>query len=116
MKITKIKKIELDQEYLIDLLCNKCGESMSVNRGPAVKHVKYCTDSGSFLIISKEQSIEERGPDISSGLEEVTAYGSYDSHQYLSDMTSYTFSVCPKCLREFFDGFKIAPTETVGLL
>lgn len=43
------------------------------------------------------------------GLESVSASGGYDSY-HLLDMTTYTFSICEKCLRELFNQFVIKPT------
>lgn len=63
--------------------CNKCGGTM--------KATEDCSDSSPH------------------GLVEVTVGGGYHSF-YLSDCTSYTFSMCEKCLREAFEEFKIPPT------
>jgi|SRR5579885_683329 len=42
------------------------------------------------------------------GLENSAITGGYDSY-HLFDMTTYTFSLCEKCLRELFNEFKIPP-------
>jgi hypothetical protein len=62
--------------------CNNCGGSMSDGEG------------------------EQGWP---MGLVEETVGGGYNSF-HLTDCTSYTFSICEKCLRAMFVTFKIPPT------
>lgn len=72
-----------------DVFCNKCGESCR----------KWCTHDISDIY----------------GLDNCTVIGGYLSSNDdtgLSDMTSYTFSLCEKCLRELFKTFKIPVDES----
>lgn len=66
-----------------ELLCNMCGGCMC----PIGTH--------------NEQ--------VPHGLFNAKIVGGYDSY-HLFDMTSYTFSICEKCLRQIFMQFKIPPT------
>lgn len=63
-------------------ICNKCGDNL-------------CSDS----------CVNRNFP---FGLVEANVHGGYDS-KHLSDMTTYQFSMCEKCLREFFNTCKIHP-------
>jgi hypothetical protein len=64
------------------ILCNRCGECMRPLR-----------------------TMNEQYP---HGLEGAKITGGYDSY-HLFDMTTYTFSICEKCLRELFNQFKVPP-------
>lgn len=45
------------------------------------------------------------------GLVETKVGGGYNS-EHLTDLLTYTFSICEKCLRDLFSTFKIPPTVT----
>lgn len=89
----KVKKVKqtVEVEKTVDLLCNKCGETLS---------------NAKRFHGSKDPTCGF------SGLEEVEVHGGYDS-QFVGDMTSWKFSVCEQCLSEFVKGFKI-PHEIKG--
>ena len=76
MKITKTHQVT--EEYVEDILCNKCGKSLKQPSGCQ----NFC------------------------GLEEVSVRGNYDS-PVLGDMAIYYFSLCEYCLQELFDAFTI---------
>lgn len=78
MKILKTLQVS-PKKYMVDALCNKCGES--------------CRVSG-----TDEDPIFE-------GIVEYTVAGSYFS-KTLEDMTQYTFSMCGGCLKQMFETFK----------
>jgi hypothetical protein len=61
----------------------------------------FCNGCGSSL--ARPGRIEPQG-----GLIETTVSGGYDS-EHLLDMVRYTFSLCEKCMRVLFDGFKVPP-------
>jgi hypothetical protein len=75
MKIVEKKIIE--QTYVKDILCNKCGNSC------------FDVDKINF-----------------EGLIEAKVVGGYNS-KYLGDMCSYTFSLCESCLWKLFKDFCI---------
>lgn len=82
----KIKIITQKVEIVDDVICNKCGEScMSVDDDFKTPY----------------------------GLNEVVVSGGYYSN-YLEDLTTYTFSLCEKCLSELFKTFLI-PVHKSGL-
>ena len=88
MRITKIAKV--DREITTDIICNKCGESC------------------------KEELLDETMQMCSFyGLIEVTVTGGYCS-THLADGSSYTFSLCEKCLVELFESFKIKESYDEG--
>lgn len=68
-----------------------------------------CNGCGDCLCPGKEG---EMNGDCPHGLVDATVTGGYSS-EHLSDMTSYTFSLCEKCLRDAFATFKIPP-KTAG--
>lgn len=85
MKISHQKEIVKIEEILDDIICNKCGESCNI-------------------------STNKEKPEY-YGLCEISYSGGYGSTA-LRDGCNYTFSVCEKCLKEFFDSCKIKPFIT----
>lgn len=84
MKVTKI--VQKDVEEVDDLICNLCGETL-------------------------KQIISTDGMYNFCGLEEVSMNCGYGS---LNDGTTFTFSLCEKCVEELMSRFKI-PAEKVGV-
>lgn len=79
-KNMKITKIvSKEVEEIENVFCNKCGESC-----------KSKFDDQNFY-----------------GMIEQTVEGGYGS-EVLEDLTTYTFSLCEKCLNELFKEFKIS--------
>lgn len=82
---TKIKTLPpQDVEEIVDIICNKCGESCQTGK---------IGDSASY-----------------DGLLEVAITGGYHS-KFLGDCTTHKFSICEKCLNDYFKTFKIKPTS-----
>jgi len=77
MKITT--KVTVEQDFIQDIICNKCGESC-INEG--------CPSP--------------------EGLIEITADGGYGSN-WIGDGDSLTFSICERCLVAIVLEFKIPP-------
>lgn len=84
MKKTIVKTVTKEEIEVIDILCNKCGES--------------CDNSGT-------------GHSFYEGLIEETIDFGYGSNHF-GDGTSVTFSICESCLKEYFSTFKIKPHRT----
>ena len=82
-------------------LCHQCGENMHI---PSGYHQRKKHDDHSVLA-------EKIDNQYNFGLSRATVQGQYSSY-YLLDMTQYTFSLCEKCLRQMFMGFKIPPQIT----
>lgn len=80
MKVTKI--VQKDVEEVDDLICNLCGETL-------------------------KQIISTDGMYNFCGLEEVSMNCGYGS---LNDGTTFTFSLCEKCVEELMSRFKV-PAE-----
>jgi hypothetical protein len=80
MKITRT--VMKPVEEITDVICNNCG-------GTCMQKLTHNLSDAYGLI-------------------EVEVQGGYAS-THLSDMTAYKFSVCEKCLHEFFEGFVIKP-------
>lgn len=105
MKITKKTTKQVEVDCLVDVLCNKCGES--------------CIPPSCRSRMEADEHSVENFHDITMkfellnvyGLAEATVEGGYDSHP-LSDMTRYTFSLCEGCLHELFKTFKIPVVES----
>lgn len=117
-----VASAKLEIELTTHVLCNKCGGHC--NAGMKKDDPKRFVQPGgrdcrSYMIATSGLHNTIRNPsklpDGSwtdqhfNGIIECTVEGVYGSDS-LEDMTSYTFSVCEHCLREFFDTFKIAPT------
>jgi hypothetical protein len=96
MKITKKIKREVEVDCIVDVLCNKCGES-------CVPKSLRDKNGGERLAYD----IKSAAP---HGLVEHTVSGHYHSEN-LDDMTSYTFSLCEQCLVLLFNTFKIPVVE-----
>ena len=79
--IKKTKKLR-KVEVIEDVICNRCAKSLKI---------KNSSSPNDFF-----------------GLVEHTIHGSYDSIS-LNDCTSYTFSLCEKCLAGLFKSFEIPP-------
>jgi hypothetical protein len=84
MIIFKTRQVE--EEYIEDILCNKCGKSLKQPAGCQ----NFC------------------------GLTEAVVRGNYDS-PVLGDMTTNKFSLCEYCLKELFDSF-VLPTDLYDYL
>ncbi len=96
------------QKYVADILCNKCGVSCHIEcPGTPVKWITENGETG-YVECSEEEHMAINGPN-AYGLIEPIVYGGYDSSP-LEDCTTYTFSLCEKCLKELFDTFNI-PVE-----
>lgn len=95
MKKTKVIRREVEEVVVVDVLCNKCGES--------------CCPQG-------QPGSEVRGPDV-YGLDARVGGGYFSSPAAggLSDMCEYTFALCEKCLVVLFDSFVI-PVEIYDCL
>lgn len=102
-----------EKEVTIEVLCNQCGESCcppsSCNVGTPVKWVP---DVG-HVVISEEEALALHGRDFYGLIEQTVSGGYFSSNDEngLCDMESYTFSLCEKCLKTIFKGFKI-PVQT----
>ncbi len=83
------------------LACRDCKGKGCV-RSPASYTCNMC---GGSLCPEEGHPIERAHP---HGLVEVAVGGGYSS-LYLSDMTTYRFSLCEKCLRTMFRAFKVPP-------
>jgi hypothetical protein len=116
MKIMKIVTTTSEKEIIVDVLCNKCGESCipeswrSENISERGTPVKWIPDVG-LVEITQEESLELRGP-VLYGLIEQEYTGGYDSIEGIQDLTKYTFSLCELCLKSLFDSFKIPVEKT----
>jgi hypothetical protein len=87
------------------ITCSSCkGRGVVRTRGSWL-----CNGCGDCLCPGKEG---EMNGDCPHGLVDATVTGGYSS-EHLSDMTSYTFSLCEKCLRDAFATFK-NPPKTVS--
>jgi hypothetical protein len=110
VKVTR--KVMREVEITIDAICNKCGESCvpvaARGGGPGVP-IKWNKETGNFDVLTKEQALMERGPDLYGLIGCVVSGGYYSSNDEkgLSDMEKYTFSLCEGCLRSLFDSFKV---------
>lgn len=71
-----------EEDKVVDILCNRCGESLGVDTGGG--HRDYY------------------------GLGEVQVSGGYAS-PVLPDAMTFTFSLCEPCLGQLFSTFKIQP-------
>lgn len=71
-----------EEDKVVDILCNRCGESLSVDTGGG--HRDYY------------------------GLGEVEVSGGYAS-PVLPDAMTFTFSLCEPCLGYLFSTFRIPP-------
>ena len=89
----EIKKV--NAEVITDVICNKCGQSLVLDRYFINNPVRL--DHG------------EEGLQI-YGLKEITVSGGYLS-THLDDATQYKFSLCEKCTKDLMDSFVI-PAET----
>lgn len=89
MRITEIKTKTVESEEVVDVICNKCGESCKEND---------CTDSPGI-------------GNVFCGLVEVSVDGGYFSPVF-DDGIGYKFSVCERCLDEYFKTFKHPPSST----
>lgn len=107
----KVATVQRDVEVTIDVLCNKCGESCvpPTARKPRGTPVMWNPATGQLEVISQEQHLHERGPNL-YGLIESRVTGGYDSYA-LRDCEAYTFSLCEGCLKALFDTFTI-PVQT----
>jgi hypothetical protein len=82
----KTEMVRKETEELVDIICNKCGESIKVFCHSHIPRYNY------------------------GGIEGAIAFGVYGSN-YLEDGTDYTFAMCERCTKELFDSFKIPPDE-----
>jgi hypothetical protein len=96
MKITKKTKKIIEQDVIIDVLCNLCGKSCLL--GNLYDKVNMKTG---HLIKSKNREGNQYG-----GLVETEVHGCYESNE-LRDAMSYKFSICEKCLCSLMKKFKI---------
>lgn len=87
MRKTRTKTVSQKVTETVDVLCNKCGESL--NNGK-----RYWND--------KQWTCFE-------GLEEVEIHGGYHS-KFIGDMCSLRFSLCEECIVDLTKTFKI-PAE-----
>lgn len=92
MRKTKTKTVKQKVVETVDVLCNKCGETL--NNGKRYWNDKHCQD---FY-----------------GLEEVVVHGGYNS-KFIGDMTSIRFSLCEECVDSLVKTFK-HPVEYKGEL
>lgn len=111
----KHKKIKFKVTALVvkDVLCNKCGESLSKI------HYKTSIGDGNFIPSQIPEHLPMKNNDNHSvfldpgqefyGLVETEVHGGYLSTA-LQDYTKYRFSICEKCLVELFSTFVI-PVE-----
>lgn len=112
MKITKTVTTTSEKEIIVDVLCNKCGESCipepwrPENISERGTPVKFDPDKGELVEISQEENLELRGP-VLYGLIEQEYTGGYDSIPGIQDLTKYTFSLCEHCMLDLFKSFKI---------
>src|SRR5580692_1958783 len=93
--------------------CNWCGD-----RDPHTYLCEHCNNTGEVLnpvsilcnmcggCMCPLGTANEQSP---HGLYNTKIRGGYDSY-HLFDMTTYTFSLCEKCLRNLFVQCKIPPT------
>jgi hypothetical protein len=72
-----------------------------------VRQSYVCNQCGGSLCLDESRSHFHHA--VPHGLVEQTVSGGYES-DHLSDCTTYTFSMCERCLRTLFDAFKVPPT------
>lgn len=85
MKKTKI--VSMDVEVIDDMICNMCGKSLKKYMDRDNEVFNYC------------------------GLEEVSMVCGYES---VNDGTTFTFSLCEKCVYKLMKKFKL-PVETTNI-
>jgi len=90
-----------DSDLVLATKCRDC-DGKGVVRTP---ESYLCNNCGESLIPLDMEKDCKPSP---YGLVEKTVSGGYFS-DYLWDCTTYTFSLCEKCLRDLFDQFKIPP-------
>jgi hypothetical protein len=103
--------------------CSRCEEHRTSGRFVEALSCAFCKGKGAVRTreswvcngcgdcLCPGQDGEPNG-DCPHGLVEASVTGGYSS-EHLTDMTSYTFSLCEKCLRSAFASFKIPP-KTAG--
>lgn len=74
-----------EEDQVVDIICNRCGESLRVSLDTDGNHHDYY------------------------GLGEVEVSGGYAS-PVLPDAMTFTFSLCEPCLGQLFSTFKIPPS------
>lgn len=97
--------------------CPRCADDRASGNLDRAQYCSSCKGKGMRRVPSSFVCNKCSGPlcpagtmneDIPHGLVEATVSGGYDSY-HLFDTTNYEFSVCEKCLREFFGTFAIPP-------
>jgi hypothetical protein len=95
-------------------VCESCRETRAEGRLEEAHGCRPCKGTGmvrdpkSFTCNGCGEPLCPKPNDGPHGLIEATVSGGYDS-PHLLDLTAYTFSLCEKCLRQLFDGFKVPP-------
>jgi len=88
MKITEKKTITYESEVTIEILCNKCEKSMW-KKPPTT--------------LPEDSVFNVWNP--------VTNGGSLTDFTVSTGYATIRFSICPECLKEFTDSFKLPVTE-----
>ncbi len=92
-----------------EMNCHLCGGVGSI-RDPASYVCNACGDS--MLPVFPDWWLKRNIKDVTNcfplGLVDAQVHGGYDSH-HLFDLTTYQWSMCEKCLRAMFNGFKVPP-------
>jgi hypothetical protein len=93
---------KLRQEGKLDLAlhCNRCKGKGIIRKSEAY----ICNNCGGTLCLPLTGNSHK----YPHGLIDAKISGGYES-TYLTDMTTYEFSLCEKCLRVMFESFKIKP-------
>ncbi len=103
MKVSRTEQQSIAVEVIDDIICNRCSGSCA-RRGDCFAREPQPSDEQRGARLRLEQHTKSFG-----GLLETTVHGGFDSREYLLDCTTYTFSICEKCLVEMFDQWKIPP-------
>lgn len=101
LRIFKAVTKTVDVVITTDILCNKCGLTCFERRPEILQHYNFDPEG-------------EKDPLGGYGLIEAEVSGAYDS-PHLFDLCRYMFSICEKCLCEFFETCKIKPTVCGGV-
>lgn len=98
----RCKDVRASGDFTRALNCHDCG-GKGLRRVPASY---VCNQCGGPLC----PAVHESNPNgsVPHGLVEKEVVGGYES-EHIFDCTGYKFSLCEKCLRTMFDGFKVPP-------
>lgn len=95
-------------------VCESCKQARADGNLDEARNCRPCKGTGmvrnpaSFTCNQCGEPLCPKPNDGPHGMVEASVSGGYDS-PHLLDLTGYTFSLCEKCLRQLFDGFKVPP-------